>query len=93
LSSTEGIGEIRASQIKAFDSFADAEDEITFIQKHHINPLFITDEDYPQKLLHCYDAPTLLYYRGTANLNNPKSISIIGTRTNTEYGKQITEKL
>jgi DNA processing protein len=43
--------------------------------------------------LHCYDAPTILYYRGNANLNNSKIISIIGTRNNTDYGKQVTEDL
>jgi DNA processing protein len=93
LSLIEGIGEIRASQIKAFGNFSEAEDEMKFIEKHHIQPLFITGDDYPKKLLHCYDAPTMLYYRGTASLNNDKTISIIGTRTNTDYGKQITEQL
>jgi DNA processing protein len=93
LSLIEGIGEIRASKIKYFTDFSEAEDEILFIEKHHIQPLFITDKNYPQKLLHCFDTPTMLYYRGTADLNNPKSISIIGTRTNTDYGKQITEKI
>lgn len=93
LSLIEGIGEIRASQIKTFDNFSEAEDEIKFIEKHHIQPLFITEDNYPNKLLHCYDAPTMLYYRGTADLNNKKTISIIGTRTNTDYGKQITEQI
>ena len=93
LSLIEGIGEIRASQIKAFDNFNEAEDEIKFIEKHHIQPLFITENNYPNKLLHCYDAPTMLYYRGTAELNSHKTISIIGTRTNTDYGKQITETI
>ena len=44
-------------------------------------------------MLHCYDAPTVLYYRGNANLNESKIISIIGTRSNTDYGKQITEEI
>ena len=89
----EGIGAYRAAQIKKFTDFNEAEDEITFMQKFHIQPLFITDKNYPQKLQHCYDAPTMLYYRGNADLNNTKSVSIIGTRTNTDYGKQITEKI
>jgi len=93
LSLIEGIGEFRASQIKAFTNFSEAEDEIPFIEKHHIQPFFITDKNYPQKLQQCYDAPSMLYYRGNADLNNQKSISIIGTRTNTDYGKQITEKI
>jgi len=93
LSCIDGIGEIRANHIKAFNNFKEAEEEIEFIQKHHIKPLFIGEDSYPKKLLHCYDAPTLLYYRGTADLNSEKIISIIGTRNNTDYGKQVTEKL
>lgn len=93
LSLIEGIGEIKASAIKTFNTFKDAEDEIKFIEKHHIHPLFIRDKDYPKNLLHCYDAPTMLYYRGSETLNTQKSISIIGTRTNSDYGKQITEQL
>ena len=93
LSSIEGIGEIKAKSIKSFDDFKAAEDEITFCHKHHISTLFLTDIDYPQRLLHCYDAPTLLYYRGNTDLNTTKIISIIGTRSNTDYGKQITEQL
>lgn len=92
LGSLEGFGEFRAKLIKDFADFAEAEDEITFCEKHHIQPLFLTDKDYPQRLLNCYDSPTLLYYRGNANLNASKVISIIGTRNNTDYGKQITEQ-
>jgi DNA processing protein len=93
LSCIEGIGEIKASQIKHFNDFAFAESEIKFIEQNSIEPLFLTNKDYPKKLLHCYDAPTLLYYKGAANLNATKTISIIGTRTNSDYGKQITEQI
>ena len=93
LEKIEGIGEVRANSIKKFDGFANQEDEIKFIEKYKIKPLFLTDADYPKRLLHCYDPPTLLFYRGTANLNTSKIISIIGTRSNTDYGKMITEKI
>ncbi|HWB25475.1 MAG TPA: DNA-processing protein DprA [Chitinophagaceae bacterium] len=89
----EGITDVKINAIKDFDNFAEAEAEITFIEKYKIQPLFITDKDYPQRLLHCYDAPPLLYYRGNANLNASKIISIIGTRSYTEYGKQVTDTL
>jgi len=93
LAAVEGIGEIKAKSIKDFTDFDIAEDEIKFIEQHHIRPLFITDDDYPKRLLHCYDPPTLLFYRGNADLNHPKMVSIIGTRGNTDYGKQVTESL
>jgi DNA processing protein len=89
----EGIGSIRADCIKKFNNFQRCEDEMKFIEKYKITPLFLTDKNYPQRLLHCYDSPTLLYYRGNANLNHSKIISIVGTRNYSEYGKLITEKL
>lgn len=92
LGQLEGIGEVRARQISTFTNFATAEKEIEFCEKHHIQLLFLTHKKYPQRLLNCYDAPTLLYYRGNADLNSSKVISIIGTRSNSDYGKQITEQ-
>ena len=93
LKSIEGIGEIRANSIKNFSKFNEAEDEIKFIEKYNIVPLFITDKNYPQRLLNCYDSPELLYYKGNADLNTSKIVSIVGTRNHTDYGKQLTEKL
>ena len=89
----EGITELKVNAIKEFEDFSEAEHEIAFIEKYKIQPLFITDKNYPQRLLHCYDAPSMLYFRGNANLNASKVISIIGTRDNTDYGKHVTEKL
>jgi DNA processing protein len=93
LGKIEGIGPAKAKAIRQFTSFDEVEDEITFIEKYKIRPLFLTDTDYPQRLLHCCDAPTLLFYRGEANLNASRIIAIIGTRSSSEYGKLITEKL
>lgn len=93
LEKIEGIGEVRAKCIKDFQNFKRAEEEIRFIEKYRIIPLFLTDEKYPKRFLNCYDPPTLFYYRGTADLNSSKIIAIVGTRMNTEYGKQVTEQL
>ena len=93
LEKIEGIGEIRAGSIKAFKYFKKSEDEIAFIEKYKIRPFFITDNEYPQRLLNCYDPPTMLFYKGNADLNASKIIGIVGTRGNTDYGKQFTENL
>ena len=93
LEKIEGIGTIRAASIKNFAAFREQEEEIKFIEKYKITPLFLKDERYPKRLLNCYDPPTLLFYRGNADLNSSKLISIIGTRSNSEYGKQMTEQI
>jgi len=93
LEQIEGIGTIKASNIKGFADFASIEKELAFIEKNNIQPLFFTDDSYPKRLRNCYDPPTMLYYRGTADLNAAKIIAVIGTRSHTEYGRQLTEKL
>lgn len=93
LEKIEGIGSVRAKNIHSFKNFAEAEREIRFLEKYKIKPLFLTSEEYPRRLLHCYDPPTLLYYRGEADLNASRVVSVIGTRSNTDYGKQLVENL
>lgn len=89
----EGIGEIRARSIRNFRNFQKAEKEMIFIEKYDIQPLFFKDTKYPQRLLNAYDPPVLLFYKGTADLNSSKIISVVGTRRMSEYGKIVTEKL
>jgi DNA processing protein len=93
LEQMEGIGTVRANSIKSFTSFGSSEDEVKFIEQYKINPLFINDPNYPRRLLNCYDSPTLLYYRGNADLNTSKIISVVGTRSSSDYGKWVCEKL
>lgn len=93
LEKIEGIGTVRASAINRFAEFQQAEKEIAFIEKYKIRPLFITEPAYPRRLLNCYDSPTLLFYKGEADLNMPKMVAVIGTRNHTEYGKQCCEKI
>ena len=93
LEKIEGIGEVRARSIKEFTDFHSAEEELKFIEKFKIKTFFLTDDEYPKRLLNCYDSPTLLFYKGDADLNTAKVLSIVGTRSNTDYGKQFTEKL
>jgi len=70
-----------------------AEEELIFIEKYKIRPLFFTDEHYPLRLKSCSDGPILLYYKGSANLNADKILAVVGTRRPSEYGKQLTEQL
>lgn len=66
-----------------------AEVELAFCEEKNINILTLYDTDYPQRLHECPDAPPLIFYRGTANLNAQHVISVVGTRHISEYGKII----
>lgn len=75
------------------DLLARAAREIEFLNRHDIKPLFYSDKDYPRRLRHCHDSPLMVYYRGTADLNAPRALAIVGTRNATDYGKGITHEL
>jgi len=87
------LGPKRANDIARFKGFSAIEKELAFIEKYSIRPLFITDKDYPQRLLRCPDAPVLLFFKGPADLNASMVVAIIGTRSPSEYGRQATERL
>jgi len=82
-----GIGKATANSIINHTSFERAEQEINFIIKNKIKPLFYTDSEYPQRLLNCEDGPLMLYYKGKANLNKKRIISFVGTRRATTEGQ------
>ncbi len=93
LENLEGIGKVRGNSIKKFSDFSAAEKEIDFIEKYKIKTLSVLDAGYPRRLLNGYDCPSLLYYRGKADLNAARVVSIVGTRSNSDQGKQVCEKL
>ncbi len=61
--------------------------------KAHIQVITPWEQSYPERLKHTTGAPTLLFCRGKTALNEPKVISIVGTRRATGYGKQVVEHL
>lgn len=66
-----------------------AEKEYEFALKNQIDSITITDPAYPQRMKECDDAPVVLFFKGKADLNAQKIISIVGTRKATDYGKQL----
>ena len=74
-------------------ALAAADAEMRFIDKEGITPIFFTDSDYPARLLECPDAPLMLYFKGNGSLNPPRTISIVGTRRATRYGRDFCAAL
>ncbi|MBR2235339.1 MAG: DNA-processing protein DprA [Prevotella sp.] len=70
-----------------------AEQEMAFIEKHHLQVLCHGDSRYPQRLMECPDAPIVLYYLGNADLNAQRVVNIVGTRHCTPYGQDLVRRL
>jgi len=93
LSRIPGIGKRMTDQVMQFKSFERAEKEVEYIVRHGIRPLFYMEDDYPSKLNNCEDAPLMLFVKGSINLERSRILSIVGTRSPTEYGRQFTASL
>lgn len=65
------------------------EDEL---YKNGIDAVTYVSSDYPEKLKNIDDPPLVLYTKGDKSLLSKKSISIVGTRSPSEYGKIVCEK-
>src|SRR5690606_17654310 len=84
-----GIGNRLAAAILEARILHEAEHELGFIEKHGIQVPVWHQNRHPKRHSECPVAPLLLYYKGKANLNAPRIISIVGTRNATSYGKSI----
>lgn len=70
-----------------------AERELNVCEQNKINFCFLGDQHYPAKMSRMDDPPLVLFYKGNGELNNAKTISVVGTRNATAYGKQLTGEL
>ena len=87
LDEVPGIGTVRAASIRNCHVQQRVEAEWRFIQKNHITVLVKGNQGYPSKLEHCMDAPHVLYYKGSSDLLNKRVVSVVGTRSPSQYGK------
>lgn len=69
-----------------------AEAELEYDEAHGITPLTMNDTRYPSRLRECDDAPLMLFYKGTADLNHARVLSIVGTRHCTSYGQDLIRR-
>lgn len=88
----EGIGAVRAQALRQYAAFENLRPELRFIERYGLRTLFLTEAGYPQRLLHCYDPPALLFGKGDFDLNDGHFVALVGTRNASEYGRQWTER-
>ncbi|MBR1415129.1 MAG: DNA-processing protein DprA [Prevotella sp.] len=69
-----------------------ADTELQFMEKYAVKALVLDDEAYPVRLRECPDAPLIIYYKGSADLNPQHIVSIVGTRHCTSYGQDLVRR-
>jgi len=72
----------------------DPEKKLAELKKKNIAVLTWEDKNYPQLLKMISDPPICLYVRGEFDFNHYQNyFAVVGTRSPTSYGRQITQKL
>lgn len=87
-----GIGQRTAKGIQPNEALKQAENELRFIQKQKLTAITYLDKNFPKRLHHCADSPIVIYSKGQADWNTPRSIAIVGTRKATPYGKDFVNE-
>ncbi len=83
------IGEVLANEVANAKTLQMAEYELQFAQKNNISIFLYSNENYPQRLKNCEDAPLFFFSKGSVDFNAQKILSIVGTRGITDYGKRL----
>ena len=75
-------------------SLGEATRIMEFCREKGVGILFWQDDDYPVSLRPLRDPPVLLYYKGKLpDLTKKLCVSVVGTRSMSEYGKRVAYKL
>jgi len=82
-----------ASRIKKASVDKFIQNQSALIDQHGVKLIPFWDGSYPQQLKKIYDPPVLLFFRGDPDVLHTNLLAIVGTRTPSLYGKNITEKL
>lgn len=93
LQKIKGIGDGLSKVIVQKEAFSQAEELLRQAEKANIRVLFYTETEYPERLKRLYDAPVLLYFKGQGSLDALRTVSLVGTRQATDYGKRISEEI
>jgi DNA processing protein len=89
----EGIGRSRASRIISYNRWDFVEKELRKAETANVRFLTLYDPDYPDGLRQIHAAPIVLYVKGGFEAADKYAISIVGSRSSSEYGMQIAEKM
>jgi len=94
LMQVEGLSQTVANNIKQFDNFSKAEDELYRLERHSIKIITLSDELYPPLLHQIDDPPPFLYAKGKLDITlQSPCIAVVGTRFPSPYGKEVTEEI
>lgn len=83
-----GIGARTAQSIKDFSSWQQVDKALAIVDDTDAWIMTSDDPEYPKRLRHIYDPPSLLWGRGSKEALSQAGVAVIGTRKPGAYGQQ-----
>ncbi|MDZ7765106.1 MAG: DNA-processing protein DprA [Melioribacteraceae bacterium] len=80
-----------ANDLKKFEDLL--EKEFEHLRQKGFSLITYFDKNYPKPLKNIYSPPLFLYISGKIEAEDNYSISMVGTRRATQYGKKVTEQI
>lgn len=86
-----GIREKNAQKFINWRADFNLEKALKLMEEENIQVIALTDSEYPTLLKEIIDPPQILYYKGDLNCLDFPSLSIVGSRKFSSYGKRIVD--
>lgn len=86
LSGVEGVGRSRASAIRSFDGWGAVQDEVGKAVDTDVSIVSLEGAAYPARLKEIYDAPPILYVKGSFTDLDRRAVAVVGSRNSSRYG-------
>ncbi len=80
-----------AAQLSQRACHRQAEKELARLERCGLGAVAATDEGYPARLRECDDYPHVIYYRGDISVLSAQTLSMVGTRTASQYGMRMSD--
>lgn len=88
----KGLQAIRQSILKK-ENLEECEKILERHKKEDVKIISFYDPRYPSKLKEISSSPCFLYVRGNLDLNELRTLSVVGSRTPSDYGKEMVKKI
>lgn len=89
----EGVGKQLAQKIRNADDYVDVDKVASWCAANAVQFIFRGAANYPRPLNDLYDAPAVLFAKGSVVASDRLSVAIVGTRHGTAYGTRQAERM
>ena len=87
------LGETLFTRFERFRKAFNVDRNQRELGKKHVSFLILSDKEYPSLLTKIPNPPFVLYVRGEGKALSSHSLAVVGTRTMTQYGSEVTNLL